>query len=77
MNGYFINEYILALKISFVQYLKLQYVLTPQTLKTKLENISLLSLSNIWLKANEAVQRAHIHKENKAFKFKIGCLIVH
>lgn len=44
MNGCFINEYILALKISFVQYLQLQYNLTPQTLKTKLENISLLSL---------------------------------
>lgn len=33
MNGYFINEYILALKISFVQYFQWQYVLTPQTLK--------------------------------------------
>lgn len=76
MNGCFINEYILALQISFVQYLWLQYVLTPQTLKAKLENITLLCLANICLKANEAVWRAQIHKENKAFEFKIGCLIV-
>lgn len=68
MNGYFINEYILALKISFVQYLQLQYVLTPQTLKTKLESVNVLSLANICLKANEAMQKAHIHKENKALK---------
>lgn len=62
MNGYFINEYILALKISLVQiYLKFQYVLIPQSLKTKLENICLLSLANICLTANEPVQRTIIH----------------
>lgn len=42
MNGCFINECILALQISFVQYLQLQYILTPQSLKAKLENITLL-----------------------------------
>lgn len=42
----------------------------------KLDNISLLSLPNIYLKANKAVQRARVPRENKAFKLKIGCLIV-
>jgi len=62
MNIYFINEYILALKISFVQHFQLQYVLTSQTLKTEYAN--LLSLASICPKANEAVQRAHIHTES-------------
>lgn len=61
MNGYFINDYILALKISSVQISQFQYVLIPQSLKTKLENMCLLSLVNICLMANEPVQRTTIH----------------
>lgn len=61
MNGYFINDYILALKISSVQISQFQYVLIPQSLKTKLENMCLLSLANICLMANVPVQRTTIH----------------
>lgn len=61
MNGYFINDYILALKISSVQISQFQYDLIPQSLKTKLENMCLLSLANICLMANEPVRRTTIH----------------
>lgn len=64
MNGCFINEYILALKISFVQILQLQYVLIPPTLKTKLETVFLLSLANICLMTNEPSSIKKINLSN-------------